>query len=125
MFSGWSNKLKSTFGLDEKDAKVDAPVVEKLPTATEAEQPQAEEEPPSDFTPILPLADPDDDEEKVPIPGAALVDHIEQRQQLLAARRRQIVSVQCETTHTSSTLTFRCLHLTDGHQSRSDDGASS
>jgi len=113
MFSGWSNKLKSTFGLDEKDAKVDAPVVEKLPTAAEAEQPQAEEEPPSDFTPILSLADQDDDEEKVPIPGASLVDHIEQRQQLLAARRRQIVSMATKADQTMGQAANECRQHLD------------
>jgi hypothetical protein len=91
MFSGWGTKLKSTFGLDDKNTPPEPAVVEKprdkLTFVPNEPLTEAPAEP--DFADPAP-----DDTEAVPIPGAVLIDHIEQRQQLLAVRRRQIVSVE-------------------------------
>jgi len=110
MFSGWGTKLKSTFGLDDKNTPPEPAVVEKpqdkLTFVPNEPLTEAPAEP--DFADPAP-----DDTEAVPIPGAVLIDHIEQRQQLLAVRRRQIVSMATKADQTMDQGALECRQHLD------------
>lgn len=84
MFSGFTNKLKSSFGIP-----VTAPQEPDGSYAAAASQP----EPPADEPPETktPEPAPEPGVPRQPIPGSTLLDHIDARQHQLALRRRQIV----------------------------------
>eukprot|EP00656_Telonema_subtile_P046770 TRINITY_DN5331_c0_g1_i6.p1 TRINITY_DN5331_c0_g1~~TRINITY_DN5331_c0_g1_i6.p1 ORF type:complete len:284 (+),score=98.57 TRINITY_DN5331_c0_g1_i6:262-1113(+) len=90
MFSGFADKLKSSLGLPVKTPDPNPNPNGSYATATAEEPQQPEEEIPEEEIPEF-IPSPEPDVPRQAIPGAALVNFVENRQQQLALRRRQIV----------------------------------